>query len=331
MRNRMKYMHLGATNLRVSRVSLGALCFGDPGWRPYVVDEAASAAIMRRAFELGVNLVDTSDYYSAGRSEEIVGRAVAEMMPRNEVIIATKVGNPMADAPNSGGYSRRHILAAAEASLRRLRTDYIDIYQTHIWDPATDLEEMVAAFDDLVRQGKVRHVGVTVMPTWQLVSAIGVAERAGRTAFRTVSNHYNLLWREDEHELLPFCASAGMGVIAHSPHARGRLCGRARREGATATVRAATDEYADRCYGQAADFALADLVEQLASARGIKPAQFALAWVLSRPAIHSALIGATRPEHVDDAVVALDIELAAEDVARAEAAYSWRQPGSLWT
>lgn len=327
----MKYMRLGATGLRVSRVALGALCFGDPAWRPYVLDDAASRAIMRRAFELGINLVDTSDYYSAGRSEEIVGRAIADLSRREDVIIATKVGNPVGDRPGSGGYSRTHIRTAAEASLRRLGTDYIDIYQTHIWDHAADLDEVVSAFDELVRQGKVRFAGVTVMPTWQLVRAIGIANCSGRAAFSTVSNHYNLLWREDEHELLPFCASAGIGVIAHSPHARGRLCGRGRQTGPLATVRATSDEYADRCYGTPSDFALAHLVDRLAGRSGIKPAQFALAWVLSRPTVHSALIGATRPEHVDDAVAALDIELAGDDVARVEAAYTWRPPGSLWT
>jgi aryl-alcohol dehydrogenase-like predicted oxidoreductase len=323
----MEQVKLGRTNLKVSRLSLGALCFGDPAWRPYVVDEAASQAIIRRALDHGINLIDTSNYYSFGRSEEVVGRAWRDLVRRDDIILATKVGNPMREAANAGSFSRKNIFAAVEASLRRLNTDHIDIYQTHIWkEDGIDLDEVVDAFDDLVRQGKILYPGVTVMPVWQFVSCVISARHTRRTPFATVSNHYNLLWREDERELLPFCRSGGIGVIAHSPHARGVLCGSARRTPGTQTVRATTDEYAALCYQQPHDFAMADLVEQIAGERGVKPSQIALAWVLSKPGIHSVLFGATRPEHVDDAAAALGIRLSAEECERLESPYIHRPP-----
>jgi aryl-alcohol dehydrogenase-like predicted oxidoreductase len=323
----METVKLGQTNLKVSRLSLGALCFGDPAWRPYVVDEGESRAIIRRALDHGVNLIDTSNYYSLGRSEEVVGRAWRDFVRREDIILATKVGNPMAAGANTGGYSRKNILAAAEASLKRLGTDYIDLYQTHIWKyEHVDLDEVVDAFDHLVRQGKILYPGITVMPVWQFVSCVVSARHGGRAAFATVSNHYNLLWREDERELLPFCRSAGIGLIAHSPHARGVLCGKSRRSAGTHTVRASTDEYAARCYQQPNDFAIADRVEDIADERGVKPSQVALAWVLSRPGVHSVLMGATRPEHVDDAVAALPIRLTADECRRLEHLYVPRPP-----
>ncbi len=324
----MQYLKLGGANLQVSRLSLGALCFGDPAWRPYVLPEEESRAVIRRALDHGFNLIDTSNYYSLGKSEEIVGRALKDFVKRDDIVLATKVGNRMGSNPNSGGYSRKNLLAAVEASLKRLNTDYIDLYQTHIWQENVDLDEVVDVLDHLVRQGKILYAGITVMPTWQFVSCVVSARKTGRTAFASVSNHYNLLWREDERELLPFCLKEGIGVIAHSPHARGVLCGKARRTQGTHTVRAMTDEYAAHCYQQPNDFAIADLVEDVANARGVKPSQIALAWVLSRPAVHSVLIGATNPSQVDDAVAALSIELTPEECSTLEEAYIHRPPNA---
>lgn len=320
----MEYVKLGNTNLKVGRLSLGGLCFGDPIWRPYVLAEDDSRTIIRRALDYGFNLIDTSNYYSLGRSEEIIGRALKDFVPRDEIVIATKVGNPMGTGPNAGGFSRKHLFSAIDESLRRLDTDYIDIYQTHIWHKGTDLEEMIVAFDDLVRAGKILYPGITIMPIWQFVSCVVMARNKGLTAFATVSNQYNLIWREDERELLPFCRSEGIGVLAHSPLARGLLCGRARRTEGTRTVRSTTDEYAEQCYHRNEDIALADLIDDLAKERGVKPAQLALSWVLSRPDVHSVIVGPTRPEHIDDAVEALSIELVDEDRERLEGAYRYR-------
>ncbi len=320
----MKYVKLGRSSLKVSRLSIGALCFGDPAWRPYVLQEDESRAIIRRSLDHGFNLIDTSNYYSAGRSEEIVGRALNDLVRRDDVILATKVGNPMRPAQTASGFSRKNLLAAVDESLRRLRTDYIDLYQTHIWQNGTDLDEMVDAFDYLVRSGKILYAGITIMPVWAFVSCVVKARCSGRAPFVSVSNHYNLLWREDERELLPFCRNEGIGVIAHSVFGRGLLCGKARRAGPGKTIRSDTDEYAAFCYGQPQDVAYADMVEEVARARGVKAAQIALAWVLSKPGIHSAIIGATRPEHVDDAVATLSIKLSPEEIERLEKPYIYR-------
>ena len=316
----MDYVKLGATNLKVSRLSLGGLTFGDPKWRPYALGEPESRAIIRRALDHGINLFDTSNYYSHGRSEEIVGGALKDFVRRSEVILATKVGNPLDKVPNNGGFSRKHLFSAVDDSLRRLKTDYIDIYQIHIWMPDIEIEEMLTAFNDLVRSGKILYVGATVMPAWQLVRCVLTAKRLNLASFATIQNHYNLVWREDERDLLPFCRHENIGLLSHSPYARGLLCGNARRAGPTKTIRSDTDEYQAYCYSRPADYALVDLVEEIARARGLKPAQVALAWVLSK-GIHSPLIGATRPEHIDDAVATLSVTLDPEDVKRLEKAY----------
>jgi aryl-alcohol dehydrogenase-like predicted oxidoreductase len=316
----MDYVKLGATNLQVSRLSLGGLTFGDPKWRPYALPESSSRAIISRALHHGINLFDTSNYYSLGRSEEILGAALKDLVRREDIILATKVGNPLNKMPNHGGFSRKHLLSAVDDSLRRLKTDYIDIYQIHIWMPDINLEEMLYAFDALVRSGKILYVGATVMPAWQLVRCVLTAKRLNIASLATIQNHYNLVWREDERELLPFCRHENIGLLSHSPHARGLLCGNARRAGPSKTIRSDTDEYQTYCYSRPEDYAVVDLVEDIAQKRGIKPPQVALAWVLSK-GIHSPLIGATRPEHVDDAVAALSIRLAPEDMERLEKAY----------
>jgi aryl-alcohol dehydrogenase (NADP+) len=310
----MEYVRLGRTGLKVSRLGLGAMGFGDQSWRSWVLDLDQSRAVFRRAVEAGINFVDTCDYYSAGVSEEIVGNLVAEFGNRAEMVVATKVGNPMGRDANARGYSRKHIIDAAERSLRRLRTDYIDIYQTHIWDPTSNLQELVEAFDHLVRAGKVLYVGITDMPFWQFATGYFHAERHGLALFASVQNHYNLLWREDERELLPFCRAQGIGLIPYSPMARGFLCERARRLDPTRTERAKTDDYTYKLYGRAADEVIVDRVTELAAARGISPAQVALAWVLQQPGVTAPIIGATQLGHVDAAIAALDIRLTAEEL-----------------
>jgi aryl-alcohol dehydrogenase (NADP+) len=320
----MEYVRLGRSNLKVSRLSIGALCFGDPSWRPYVLREEESRAVIKRSLDHGFNLIDTSNYYSMGRSEEIVGNALKDLVRRDEIIVATKVGNSMRKEPNAAGFSRKNLTAAVDDSLRRLRTDYIDLYQTHIWHHGTDLDEMVDAFDHLVRSGKILYAGITIMPVWAFVSCVVKARAVGKAPFVSVSNHYNLLWREDERDLLPFCRAEGIGVLAHSVFARGLLCGKARRNGPGKTIRSDSDEYQAFCYGQPQDVAYANLVEDVANARGVRPAQIALAWILSKPGIHSATIGATRPEHVDDAVAAEAIKLTPEEMEQLEKPYIYR-------
>lgn len=317
----MEYVGLGKAGLKVSRLGLGAMGFGDRSWRSWVLDLEQSRAIFRRAVEVGINLIDTCDYYSGGASEEIVGKLVAEAGDRAGLVIATKVGNPMGRDANARGYSRKHIIEAAEASLRRLRMDYIDIYQTHIWDPTTNLEELVEAFDHLVRSGKVLYAGITDMPFWQFATAYFYAERHGLAQFVSVQNHYNLLWRDDERELLPFCRAQGIGLIPYSPMARGFLCGRARRQDPSRTERAKTDDYTYNLYGRPVDEAIVDRVGEIAAARGVSAGQIALAWVLQRSGITAPIVGATRIAHVDEAVAALEIGLSADELKVLEEEY----------
>lgn len=317
----MEYVRLGRSGLKVSRLGLGAMGFGDTSWRSWVLDLDGSRTIFRRAIEAGINFIDTCDYYSAGVSETIVGALLAEHGNRAELVIATKAGNPMGRDANARGFSRKHIVDAAERSLRRLGTDYIDIYQTHIWDPATNLEEMMEAFDHLVRSGKVLYIGITDMPVWQFATAQFYAERNGLARFVSVQNHYNLLWRQDERELMPFCRAQGIGLIPYSPMARGFLCGRARRVDPTRTERAKTDDFTYKLYGRPADEAVVDRVAELAARRGLSPAQIALAWVLHQPGVCAPIIGATQPAHVDAAIAAMSVQLDAEERRALEEPY----------
>ncbi len=310
----MEYVRLGRAGVRVSRLGLGAMGFGDRSWRSWVLDLDQSRVVFRRAIDRGIKFIDTCDYYSSGASEDIVGRLVAEAGHRSEFVIATKVGNPMGREVNARGYSRKHIIEAVEGSLRRLQTDYIDIYQTHIWDPATNLQEMTEALDHLVRAGKVLYTGITDMPFWQFATAYFHAERNGLAQFASVQNHYNLLWREDERELLPFCRAHHIGLIPYSPMARGFLCGRARREDPARTERARTDDYTYKLYGRPADEAIVDRVAALAVSRGVSSAQIALAWVLQQPGVTAPIIGATQSRHVDEALAALEIELSEQEL-----------------
>ena len=316
----MEYVRLGFTNLEISRVGLGAMAFGARSWRDWILEEAEARPIIERALDAGINFFDSSDYYSGGESEVLLGRCLLARVAREQVVIATKVGNPMGPSATERGYSRKHIMHAVDASLRRLGSDYIDLYQTHIWDPETALEEMVAAFDDLIRAGKVRHVGITTMPAWQLAQCLATARSAGRRPFVSAQNHYNLVHREDERELIPLCRSEGIAVIPYSPLARGFLCG-GRMPGGGPTLRARTDEFTHLWHGRRADFRVAKRVERIAARRGIPPAQVALAWVLTRPGVTAALFGATKTEHIDAAVEATSVTLNAAEVRSLESAY----------
>jgi aryl-alcohol dehydrogenase-like predicted oxidoreductase len=320
----MQYVNLGRSNLKISRLGLGAMGIGDKSWRSWVLDENEARPILRRALDLGINFVDTCDYYSSGRSEEVLGRFMGSFVRREEIVLATKVGNPMGKGPNAKGYSRKHLHEAVDQSLRRLQTDYIDLYQTHIWDPATQIEEMVDAFDSLVQSGKVLYVGVTDMPAWQLAKAYYYAARSHRAHFISVQNHYNPIWREDERELMPLCRAEGLGIIPYSPMARGFLTGKSRRDGSAPTERLRSDDYALKIYGRPNDTAVAAAVESVAVAQGLAPAQVALAWTLSRPGVTAPIFGATRVEHVDAAAAALEIGLGSEAITVISQAYEPR-------
>lgn len=320
----MQYVSLGRSGLKVSRLALGAMGFGGPEWRSWVLAEEQSRAIARKALDGGINLVDTCDYYSNGRSEEIVGRLCRDFVRRGEIIIATKAGNPMGKGPNARGFSRKHLFEAVDASLRRLGADYIDLYQTHIWDTATNIEEMVHAFDDLVRSGRVLYLGITDMPAWQFAKAFYYAKHLRLARFVSAQNHYNPIWREDERELMPLCRAEGVGLLPYSPMGRGFLCGARRRADPAATERAKSDDYAQKIYGRDNDHAVAEVIERIAASRAAQPGQIALAWTLSRPGVSAPIFGATRAEHVDAALAALEMTLTKDEAARIDAAYQPR-------
>ena len=314
----MEYVKLGTTGLDVSRICLGCMSFGDPkrGSHEWSLDEEASRPIIRQAVEAGVNFFDTANVYSAGSSEEIVGRALAEHASRDEVVLATKVRSPMRKGPNGAGLSRKAIMAEIDHSLRRLGVDYVDLYQIHRWDHATPIEETMEALHDVVKAGKARYIGASSMYAWQLAKAQHVAEANGWTRFVTMQDHYNLLYREEEREMLPLCADQGVGVIPWSPLARGRLT----REWDVTTARTETDELGRRLY-EDADREIVDRVAEVASARGISRAQVALAWVLSKPVVTAPIVGVTKASHLADAVAAVDVRLEAPEVTRLEEPY----------
>ncbi len=316
----MDYARLGHTGIEVSRVCLGMMTYGTPGWRDWVLDEAASRPFIVRALEAGINFFDTADVYSRGASEEILGRAIRELARRDEVVIATKAFYPLRQGPNAGGLSRKHLFDAVDASLRRLGTDYIDLYQIHRWDEATPPEEVLRALDDIVRAGKVRYLGASSMAAWQFARALYLADRHGWTRFVAMQNHYNLAYREEEREMLPLCRAEGIGVIPWSPLARGLLCGTRRRGLEGDTPRARSDAFARELYHDA-DFDVADRVVDVARARGIPPAQVALAWLLQQPGVTAPIVGATELRHLDEAIGALDVRLTADECARLEAPY----------
>ncbi len=317
----MNYVNLGNTGLKVSRLCLGCMSFGDPerGVHPWSLDEEKSRPILKAAIEAGINFFDTANVYSDGASEDITGRALKEFARRDEVVIATKCHAPWRDAPNAGGLSRKAIFTAVDDSLRRLGTDYIDLYQIHRWDYGTPIEETLEALHDLVKAGKVRYLGASSMHAWQFAKSLHLQARHGWSRFVSMQNLLNLLYREEEREMLPLCMDEGVGVIPWSPLARGRLT----RDWGVATERSKTDYFGRSLYEKTgeADRKVAAATAALATERGVSRAQVALAWVLDSPAVTAPIIGATKLEHLQDALAALDVTLSSEDRARLEADY----------
>ena len=310
----MEYVNLGSSGLRISRLGLGAMGFGDPKWRSWVLSATAAQPVFERALEQGINFFDTCNFYSGGESERILGRFVRDAcVDREALVIATKFGMPMADHANAKGYSRKNIFAAVDGSLSRLGLDYIDVYQTHIWDPGANVEEMMGALGDLVGIGKVLYIGATDMPAWQFAKANYIADREGWPRFASTQNHYNLVWREDEAELIPYC-----------PMARGLLCGMQRLEDGGTTERLRTDQYINLWYGRDTDRAIGARVDDVAAKHGVKPAQVALAWVLGRAPGVAPIFGARNVEQVDDAIAALDLRLDDADEDALTAGYAPR-------
>jgi aryl-alcohol dehydrogenase-like predicted oxidoreductase len=316
----MEYVNLGSTGLKVSRICLGCMTYGSRKWREWVLDEPESRPLIRQAIEAGMNFFDTADMYSVGVSEEILGRALKEFgPPRDRLVIATKVFNPMGDDPNQRGLSRKHIFHAIDDSLRRLQTDYVDLYQIHRFDPTTPMEETLGALADVVRAGKALYVGASSMWAWQLAKMLSLAGERGWPRFVTMQNHYNLLYREEEREMIPLCRTEGLGLIPWSPLARGQLA----RPPQAGTVRSNTDEYAKSLYGgtAAADDKVIVRVQTMAAAKGVPPARIALAWLLHKPAVTAPIVGASKPRHIEDAVGALSIKLTAEEIKTLEEPY----------
>jgi len=310
----VNYINLGQTGLKVSRICLGMMTYGTTEWRAWVLPEAEGRPIVKRALELGVNFFDTADVYSHGVSEEILGRALRDFgVRRDEVVIATKVFFPMGEAPNQGGLSRKHILDAIDASLKRLNLDYVDVYQIHRYDRETPIEETLEALHAVVKAGKARYLGASSMFAWQFARMLSAAERHDWTRFVSMQNHYNLVYREEEREMLPLCRAEGIGVLPWSPLARGFLTGSRRRGSKGDTARAETDSFAHSLYYQKSDYQVVDRVVDLAERRGVKPAQVALAWLLHQPGVTAPIIGASKMAHLEEAVAALELQLSDEE------------------
>jgi 1-deoxyxylulose-5-phosphate synthase len=317
----MRYARLGSSGLKVSRIALGMMSYGSQTERAWHLREDDAEPIVRRAVEAGVTFFDTADMYSDGMTEEITGRLLAKLFPqRDDYVLATKVYFPMGPGPNDGGLSRKHVLAGIDASLRRLGTDYVDLYQIHRWDDQTPIEETMQALHDLVRAGKARYIGASSMYAWQFAKAQHTATAAGWTRFISMQNHYNLLYREEEREMLPLCLDQGVGCIPWSPLARGLLAGNRERDGQRRTVRAGSDPLAEEMYVDD-DFDVVDTVRALAAERGLPPAQIALAWLLGKPAVTAPIVGATKLHHLQDAIAAVEVTLNQDEVARLEAPY----------
>jgi len=317
----MQYTKLGKTGLDVSRLCLGCMTYGlpDRGTHPWTLDEETSRPFLRRALELGINFFDTANSYSDGTSEEIVGRALRDFAKRDEVVLATKVFFPWRKGPNGGGLSRKAIMTAIDASLKRLGMDYVDLYQIHRWDDKTPIEETLEALHDLVKAGKVRYIGASSMYAWQFTKALYLADRHGWTRFATMQNHYNLMVREEEREMLPLCTAEGIGVIPWSPLARGRLT----RDWDESSSRSETDQVTKRLYTKTAqaDRSVVERVAEIARKRGVPRAQVALAWLLQKPPVTAPIVGASKPHHLEDAVAALSLELTGDEITALEEPY----------
>ena len=321
----MKYVNLGRTGLKVSQLCLGCMTYGDKSWRDWILTEEESRPFFRQAWEAGINFYDTADIYSFGASEEVTGRALKDLAPRDELVVATKVFNPMSKAPNDRGLSRKHVMASIDASLKRLGMDHVDLYQIHRFDEHTPIEETMEALHDVVKAGKARYIGASTMYAWQFQKMIVAAKSRGETPFVCMQPQYNLLYREEEREMLPFCREEGIGVIAWSPLARGFLAGNRNKGGGGQTSRSNSDPFAGKLYGGDADFEIVDAVAKAAERLGVKPMQVALAWVLSNPAITAPIIGASKPHHIEDAIGALDVKLGEDDLKSLKAPYRAKQ------
>jgi aryl-alcohol dehydrogenase (NADP+) len=317
----MQYVNVGKTGLKVSRLCLGMMTYGSPQRRAWILNEDDSRPLVKRAVEAGINFFDTADMYSSGVSEQITGRLLKEYARRDEVVIATKVFYAMGDGPNQRGLSRKHIMEAIDASLSRLGIDYVDLYQIHRWDSETPIEETMEALHDVVRAGKARYIGASSMSAWQFAKAQYTAELHGWTRFISMQNHYNLVYREEEREMIPQCIELGVGLIPYSPLARGFLAGNRTRAKADETTRSRTDELAHQMYYSDSDFAVVDKVVEIAKYRTVKPAQIALSWLLRKPEITSPIIGASKMYQLDEALLAMDIILTDDEVEALEAPY----------
>lgn len=318
----MKYTNLGRSGLQVSRICLGMMSYGDPAWRPWILSYEQGHPIVARAVEAGINFFDTANMYSLGVSEAHTGRYMREFFrSRDEYVVATKVFFRMGEKPNQGGLSRKHIFDSIDASLKRLGMEMVDLYQIHRWDPQTPIEETMEALHDVVKMGKARYIGASSMWVRQFIQAQHIAEQRGWTRFISMQNHYNLIYREEEREMNPYCLETGVGLIPWSPLARGFLAGNRTREDWGSTTRAQSDAMAQDYYYREDDFAIVERLKELAARLGAAPAQVALAWMLHKPGISSPIIGATRAGHLEDAVAALEISLSADDIAYLEELY----------
>jgi aryl-alcohol dehydrogenase (NADP+) len=318
----MHYTRLGSSGLKVSRLCLGAMTYGSKKWREWVLEEEEGRPFYRRALDAGINFFDTADVYSNGVSEEILGRALKDFGPsRDRVVIATKVFSPMGDDPNLRGLSRKHIHHSIDNSLRRLGTDYVDLYQIHRFDYETPIEETLEALADVVRAGKALYIGASSMYAWQFAKMLYTAGRLGLTRFVSMQNHYNLIYREEEREMLPLCREEGIGVIPWSPLARGFLAGNRRPGDYGETLRAKTDEYAQKMYYQPSDFTVVERVTEIARRRGVSNTQVALSWILAQPGVTAPIIGASKMPHLEEALAALDFQLDAEEMRLLEEPY----------
>jgi aryl-alcohol dehydrogenase-like predicted oxidoreductase len=314
----MKYVNLGRSGLRVSRVCLGMMSYGKHESRPWALDEAEAEPIVRRAMEEGITFFDTADVYNGGQSEIVTGRVLPRLFGmREEYVVATKVHGRTMPGPNGRGLSRKHILASIDASLERLGLDYVDLYQIHRWDPLTPIEETMEALHDVVKAGKARYIGASSMYAWQFAKAQAVA----KTRFASMQNHYNLVYREEEREMIPQCLDQGIAVLPWSPLARGLLAGNRTREGERLTTRAKTDEFGESLYKPELDFGVVDRAAEVAAARGVTSAQIALAWLLHKPGVTAPIVGATKVEHLEDAIAAEQLSLTAQEIARLEEPY----------
>ncbi|BDC48296.1 aldo/keto reductase [Bryobacterales bacterium F-183] len=319
----MEYVNLGKTGLKVSRICLGAMTYGSKQWREWVLEEEDGRPFIQKAIEFGINFFDTADMYSLGRSEEILGKALRDFGPgRDKVVIATKVYNPMSSDPNDRGLSRKHIMHSIDASLKRLGTDYVDLYQIHRFDYSTPIEETIEALHDVVKAGKALYLGASSMYAWQFAKMLYTADKMGVTRFSTMQNHYNLVYREEEREMLPLCREEGIGVIPWSPLARGFLAGNRTKSDHGETSRAKTDDFAHKLYYQDSDFSVVDRVTEIANLRGVSNAQVALAWVLAQPGITAPIVGASKMKHLEDTIAALSVKLTDQEQASLAAPYT---------